>query len=89
MACLLRIVINAILYATSASVTSDVRSPRRPDSRGQKHRARNVTSGETVYYLPGTIDIRRVREMQTLERVSTGRAMFARFLVLGTGERIR
>ena len=38
---------------------------------------------DSVFFLPGTIDIRRVRQLEELSRAPGGRAMFARFMVRG------
>lgn len=80
---LLRLVINAILYATSSGVTPEVRTasprtPRKPESRFAPLR-----SSDSVYFLPGTIDIRSVRRFQELERAPEGRSMLSRFMVRG------
>ena len=40
-------------------------------------------SSDSVYFLPGTIDIRSVRRFQELERAPEGSAMLARFMVRG------
>lgn len=80
---LLRLVVNAILYATSAGVTPEVRTsptsaPKKPSSILAPPR-----SSDSVYFLPGTIDIRSVRRLQELERAPEGRAMLSRFMVRG------
>jgi hypothetical protein len=79
---LLRLVLNAILYATSAGVIPDTRTAPR-----QKRRRPTTDtpprSSDTVYFLPGQIDIRRVRLLQEVERAPEGRALFARFMVRG------
>jgi hypothetical protein len=78
---LLRLVLNAILYATSAGVTPEVRTvvPRRrsPSSSGPP------PSSDSVFFLPGKIDIRHVRQLQELQRAPDGSALFARFMVRG------
>jgi hypothetical protein len=38
---------------------------------------------DSVFYLPGKIDIRQVRTLQELGRAPSGRALLARFLVRG------
>jgi hypothetical protein len=78
---LLRLVVNAILYATSAGVTPEVRTagPREP-SPGTSAPA---PVSDSVYFLPGKIDIGRVRHLQELERAPGGRAVLARFMVRG------
>lgn len=78
---LLRLVLNAILYATSAGVTPEVRTvvpcKRLPGSSGPP------PSSDSVFFLPGKIDIRHVRQLQELQRAPQGGALFARFMVRG------
>jgi hypothetical protein len=82
---LLRVTINAILYATSAGVDRQVRPAPRHDAKEPRHRpeAPLAYSSEEVYFLPGAIEISKVRRMQELERVSDGRTMLRRFMVRG------
>ncbi len=82
---LLRVTINAILYATSAGVDRQVRPAPRHDAKGPRHRpgAPLTCSLEEVYFLPGAIEISNVRRMQELERVSDGRTILRRFMVRG------
>jgi hypothetical protein len=81
---LLRLVINAVLYATSSGVRPEIRTvppsraPRRPKSLRSP-----PCSSDSVYFLPGTIDIRSVRRYQELERAPEGRSMLSRFMVRG------
>lgn len=75
---LLRLVLGTILYATSAGVEPVLR-PRGPGMRGKAA----GPESDQVYFLPGTIDIRRVRALAELERAPGGRALLARFLVRG------
>jgi hypothetical protein len=42
-----------------------------------------VFSSENVYFLPGAIEITRVRKLQELERISGGREILHRFMVRG------
>lgn len=77
---LLRLVINAIVYATSAGVTPEIRTaPARPKPQN----AVATPSSDSVYFLPGAIDIHSVRRLEELERAPEGRAMLARFMVRG------
>lgn len=76
---LLRLVLNAILYATSAGVSSEVRTVA---TRRRSKTPESSPSG-SVYFLPGKIDIRQVRQMQELQRAPGGRALLARFMVRG------
>jgi hypothetical protein len=79
---LLRMTINAILYATSASVAPERRAaPERPARRSRA--AAPVFSSDEVYFLPGTIDITKVRKLQELERAPDGGAMLRRHMVRG------
>jgi hypothetical protein len=78
---LLRTTINAILYATSASVAPERRVAPSPTSRSRP--APPVFSSDEVYFLPGTIDISRVRKLQELERAPDGRALLRRHMVRG------
>jgi hypothetical protein len=81
---LLRVTINAILYATSAGVERQVRRP--PDSGGPARSARGPDepfSSEEVYFLPGAIEISRLRQIQALDRLPDGRAILRRFMVRG------
>jgi hypothetical protein len=80
---LLRLVINAILYATSSGVTPQVRTapPRAP--KKPKSLLAPPRSSDSVYFLPGTIDIRSLRRFQELERAPGGGSMLSRFMVRG------
>jgi len=82
---LLQVAINAILYATSAGVAPEPRQipaaarARRPGSRWEAP----VFTSETVFFLPGAIEISQVRRLQELERVPSGRGLLHRFMVRG------
>jgi hypothetical protein len=76
---LLRTTINAILYATSAGVSPERKSP--PASR--RPNAKRVFSSDDVFYLPGTINISHVRKLQELERAPEGRVLMRRYMVRG------
>jgi hypothetical protein len=81
---LLRVTINAILYATSAGVQPEVR--RSPSEAGHPPRrgaAPVAHSADAVYFLPGVIEISQVRRMQELHRIPDGHAMLRRFMVRG------
>ncbi len=80
---LLRLVINAILYATSSGVTPEVRTAPARAPRKPRSILAPPLSAESVYFLPGTIDIRDVRQFQELERAPEGRSMLCRFMVRG------
>jgi len=79
---LLQVVLNAILYATSAGVQPQVRaSPRQSVQRAAA--AHPVFSSEEVFFLPGMIQISKLRQMQELERIPSGRKLLHRFMVRG------
>jgi hypothetical protein len=79
---LVRITVNAISYATSAGVEPQARTApaasRRPPAR-----TRTPVSSESVYFLPGAIEISQLRRMQALERMPDGREVLRRFMVRG------
>lgn len=80
---LLQVVINAMLYATSAGVVPEARagSPR-PAANARTKAGRPLTS-ESVFYLPGSIDIRQVRKLEELARLGEGREALRRCMVRG------
>lgn len=92
---LLQVVINAVLYATSAGVEPIlVRSPiaREPaPTHGKRARAQRREAErqgrrgtrEDVFFLPGKIDIRQVQLLQRVQEREDGRAILARFMVRG------
>ena len=81
---LMQRVLNAILYATSAGAKVDSRrAPRAKPARGTSPPAPPDSSAEEVYFLPGHIDIREVRQLQRAQRVPSGRALVHRFMVRG------
>ena len=82
---LLRVAINAILYATSAGIDRQVRPAPGHDAKAPRHRPGPplTYSSEEVYFLPGAIEISRVRRLQELDRVPDGRTMLRRFMVRG------
>jgi SEC-C motif len=81
---LIQITLNAILYATSAGVEPEIRRMIGNNrSRARGHDLPECKLRSEVYFLPGTIDISRVRRLQELERTSNGRPMLNRFMVRG------
>lgn len=95
---LVHLVLNAILYATSASEAWPVlQSPAKALSArvkgfGKKRQDRAATraaelrkahSNESVFVLPGKIPITRLRQLRDMERSSEGRELFSRFMVRG------
>jgi len=83
---LLRATVNAILYATSAGVEPELRAPPKHGTRlprGHRPTSPPAFASDEVYFLPGAIDITRVRRLQELERVPDGAVMLRRFMVRG------
>jgi hypothetical protein len=81
---LLQVALNAILYATSAGVEPEIRpAPAERASGARSHDVPIPFSSDKVYFLPGAIEISRVRRMQELERVPDGRPILRRFMVRG------
>jgi hypothetical protein len=78
---LFRIAVNAILYATSARVEAEVRDA--PAANRRPPLPTLQVSSESVYFLPGAIEISQLRRMQALERIPDGRAILRRFMVRG------
>ena len=77
---LVHLVLNAILYATSA----DARAERRTPGPLAEHRPTPIIrTSETIYYLPGTIDIRTLRAIQRARRGSSDRQVIHRAMVRG------
>ena len=69
---------------TTQSIIGYIESPERrspPASRGPN--AKRVFSSDDVFYLPGTINISRVRKLQELERAPEGRVLLRRYMVRG------
>ncbi len=78
---LLRITVNAIVYATSSGVEVETRSAESMgSSRGNAGRA---LTAESVFYLPGAPDVVLVRSLQELARVDEGRRLMRRYLARG------
>ncbi|MFH0851875.1 MAG: hypothetical protein V1876_03960, partial [Candidatus Peregrinibacteria bacterium] len=80
---LLHIALSAILYATSAGVAPELRrSPmesRRSDPKSELDSL--VFTSENVFFLQGSIAISRLRSLQELERLPSGRKILHRFMV--------
>lgn len=77
---LLRLVLNAILYTTSADAERETVAPaeRAPSSEGP-----GPFTSETVFHLPGTIDIGALRELKRSVYGSTDRQQVSRCMVRG------
>jgi hypothetical protein len=82
---LLQTVVNAILYATSAAPEPVLRNPNSANRKRTSPRepAEIKTSSESVYFLPGAIEISQLRRLQSLERIPDGRTALHRFMVRG------
>ena len=95
---LLHLVFNAILYATSAHldrilIPSPVKdldqmiSRRGPKKRGKLLKKRDDISSskaiDDIFYLPGKIDISRLKYYRELDKTSEGRIISKRFMVRG------
>jgi hypothetical protein len=79
---LVRLVLNAILYATSADAKTEERPPPAPRERGAR-RDRGFVSSEHVHYLPGTIDITALRAVQRVRRGAVDAEQTHRCMVRG------
>jgi hypothetical protein len=79
---LVHVVVNAILYATSPGAEPQRR--RGPAARGPVPPVgEEGYSSDEVWFLPGVIKISRLRQLQELERLPSGRKLFHRHLVRG------
>lgn len=75
--------VNAVLYATSSGVEPELRRPPSGKKRRKKTNPSGRLSGESVFYLPGKIDISLSRQTRELERAPDGRSIMKRFMVRG------
>lgn len=94
---LVHVVLNAILYATSADGWAVLPSPaaeirRKAREFGDRKRWRAETrarqvlgtrSGEDVFHLPGRITISQIRRLREIESSREGAEIMARFMVRG------
>ena len=82
---LIHLVLNAILYATSAGAEPELRRPpaggRAPRQPAQA--AEPLLSKQEVFFLPGKIDISQLRRIQKVERSPSGRTLMHRYMVRG------
>ena len=78
---LLEVVLNSILYATSAGAESVLRQPPTRSRRPAKETL--PLSSEQVWFLPGTIDISRLRALQAKQREEGGGQLTHRSMVRG------
>jgi hypothetical protein len=80
---LVQVILNTILYATSAGVEAEPRrSPLRPPSPAGSGQL-PMFSADDVFFLPGAIEIAQVRRLKELERAPGGLQLLHRFLVRG------
>jgi hypothetical protein len=80
---LIKVIVNAMLYATSSGVATEARSGEKASTAQTRQHVAPTVTGENVYFLPGAIDITQVRKLQTLSRVGEGSAMLRRSMVRG------
>ncbi|MFH0900873.1 MAG: hypothetical protein V2A73_09615, partial [Pseudomonadota bacterium] len=96
---LVHLVVNAILYSTAAHLEPIILQPaNRPAQQptgkdktkkgGKPHSLTNqgggeLLSSENVFFLPGHIEISRVRRFQELAKSQSGRTIMKRFMVRG------
>ena len=78
---LVQVVLNAIVYATSAGV--EPTAPPGPRAQATTRSETPSPISDEIYYLPGAIPISKLRQMQDLERAPGGRGLMHRFLVRG------
>ncbi len=77
------LVINCIMYATSAGVESELRQPPRRKTQRARDDQTTMVSREEVFYLPGRVEISAQRKFQELARAPGGRKIMKRFMVRG------
>jgi hypothetical protein len=80
---LLRLVLNAILYATSADAERQALAPSGGSKGARRSEDRPRFTSETVFHLPGTIDIGTLRELKRARRGQTEREQVHRCMVRG------
>jgi len=80
---LLRVVTNAVLYATSAGVEPERRPTSRASRGGSAPGDAALELAEEVYFLPGRITISVARQYQAVERGREGGQLMHRFMVRG------
>ncbi|MBX3274745.1 MAG: hypothetical protein KF729_31055 [Sandaracinaceae bacterium] len=81
---LVRLVVNAILYATSADAeVREVAPPREGGKHAERDEAIPPLSGETVFHLPGKIEIGALRALQAVRRGELERTQVQRCMVRG------
>ncbi|MFH1154460.1 MAG: SEC-C domain-containing protein [Pseudomonadota bacterium] len=84
---MVHLVINTILYTTSADVATETRAgsqiSRTKQGSGTGQADNPFLSSQEVIYLPGKIKISLVKEMQAVEKSESGRKLMVKFMVRG------
>jgi hypothetical protein len=83
---MLHLVINAVLYTTSADVVTETRpSPLIKSGRQtvEQEADTEYLSSREVIFLPGKINISHVKELQAVEKSESGRKLMVKFMVRG------
>lgn len=80
---LIRLGINAVLYATSTDVRSEAREPEPEPAAEPRSLGRVASTSETVHFLPGTIDIATLRAIQRARRGSSDFQVIHQAMVRG------
>jgi hypothetical protein len=80
---LLGLVVNALLYATSKDAKVDEVKPGRSETRKKSEREVPILTAETVFYLPGTIDIRTLEQLKKARRGGREHTLTRRCMVRG------
>jgi hypothetical protein len=80
---LIHLVLNCMLYATTAHLDATILPPPAPRGQPTGVRPSKPYSNEDVFYLPGRIPISRIRQMRDMAASTEGHRVFARFMVRG------
>ncbi|MBK8263687.1 MAG: SEC-C domain-containing protein [Nannocystis sp.] len=78
---LVQLILNAILYATSADARAEPREPEAPVERRPVERV--VRTSESIHFLPGTIDITTLRAIQRARRGASDLQIIHQAMVRG------
>jgi hypothetical protein len=79
----LRVVLNAVLYATSAGVEHVPTKSQPPHPKAASRKKAALQTSDEVYHLPGFIDLQLARRVESLGRAPGGRELLHRFMVRG------
>jgi hypothetical protein len=77
----LRLILNAVLYATSAGVEHVPKKALRPHPKAASSKRAALQTSDEVYHLPGYVDLQLARGVESLERAPGGRELLHRFMV--------